>query len=381
MDDGLPLRYGLNPHQGNAYAVGGPGGLPFTVRNGAPGYLNLLDALTGWQIVRDGRAVLDRPVAASIKHAGPNGVGTDVPLSEAEAIAYAAPADLSPVALAYARARGTDRVAGYGDLIALSDQADESFAESVRVEATNGVIAPSFTGGALDVLKRKRDGAFLVLQADPDYAPPRSEERAVFGVTLRQDRNEERITADLLAAASDPTDLLLATLAARYAQSNAICLAVRGQTVGIGAGQPSRIQATRLARTRAEEWFLRQHPALRAVRRGHSLSRHDLDTAIGEFVVWHELHPAARERLLGLGVDWPTPLDADERAAWLDGLSGLALSSDGPLPFPDSLHVAAGVGVRHVAQPGGSRRDAEVAAAASRHGMAMVSFGSRLFQH
>lgn len=387
--DVLPLRYGLNPHQRHAVARFGGAGRPFTVLNGAASYLNLLDALTGWQVARDGRAVLGRPVAVSVKHVGPNGVGTDVPLSPAERAAYRAPDELSPIALAYVRARGTDRVAAYGDFIALSDPADESFARAIRAEATNGVIAPDFTGAAAEILRRKRNGTFLVLRADPGYDPPEVEVRDVFGLSLRQDRNRARVTADQFAGSGtrrgQPTgpavvDLLLATLAVRYAQSNAIVLAYRGQTVGVGAGQPSRIRATQLAARRAAEWWLTQHPAVRDLP-GAGLSRHGLDTAIAEFLAWHELHPAARDRLRRMDIRWPTPLDGPARTAWLSELHSLALASDGPIPFPDSLHASAGVGVRYVAQPGGARRDAEVLAAANHHDMVMVEFGLRLFQH
>lgn len=384
----LVLRHGLNPHQTRAALASRPAA--FTVLNGSPGYLNVLDALTGWQIVRDGRAALGRPVAASVKHAAPNGIGTDTPLAAEEAAACQAPADLSPVALAYVRARGTDRVAAYGDLIALSEPADESFARAVRQEASTGVIAPGYHADALEVLRRKRNGAFLVLLADPGHEPARQEHRDVFGVRLRQDRN--RVVVDAAGLSGPVTrrrelpadavrDLLVATLAARYAQSNAVCLAARGQTIGVGAGQPSRIRATRLACDQAARWLLRQHPSVAHLRPAPGMSRHDLDTAVSEFLDWPELHPVARRRLRALGVPWPAPLTAGDRQDLLGRAGPLALSTDGPFPFPDSLHTAARLPVRFVAQPGGARRDADVVAAADDHDMTMVTFGHRLFHH
>jgi phosphoribosylaminoimidazolecarboxamide formyltransferase/IMP cyclohydrolase len=384
----LVLRYGLNPHQERAALTQRPAA--FTVLNGSPGYLNVLDALTGWELVRDGRAALGRPVAASIKHAAPNGIGTDTPLSPEEAAACQAPAELSAIALAYVRARGTDRVAAYGDLIALSEEADESFARAVSPEASTGVIAPGYQPAALDLLRRKRKGAFLVLRADPGYEPGPEEHRDVFGVRLRQDRNQVVVDAAALSApvtrrrelpADAVRDLLIATLAARWAQSNAVCVAARGQTIGIGAGQPSRVRATRLACRHARQWLLRGHPALAHLRPAPGMSRHDLDTAVSEFLDWPELHPAARRRLRDLAVPWPAPLTAGTAREWTAAAGPLALSTDGPFPFADSLHTAALLPVRFVAQPGGARRDADVVAAADDHDMTMVTFGSRLFHH
>lgn len=381
----LALRYGLNPHQGSASATATGGRLPFTVLNGHPSYLNLLDALTAWQLVRDGRMALGRPVAASFKHTSPNGVATDVPLSAEEAAAYQAPGDLSPIALAYVRARGTDRVAAYGDFIALSDPADESFARAVRPEPANAVLAPSFEPAALRELVRKRGGDLLVLAFDQDAEPPVTEMREMFGVALRQERNTALVTRDSLTGPRLPAeavdDLLVASLAARYAQSNAVCLAHRGQTVGIGTGQPSRIQATRLAGHRADLWLLRQHPTVLGVHFADGLSRHARDTAADEFVRWADLHPVARHRLIRQSTRWLRPLNDDETDSWLGKRDGVAMSSDGPFPFRDSLDAAARHGVRHVAHPGGSRRDDETLAAAAEHGMTVVTFGQRLFQH
>jgi AICAR transformylase/IMP cyclohydrolase PurH len=240
------------------------------------------------------------------------------------------------------------------------------------------------------MLRRKRDGAFVVLCADPGYEPAGREHRDVFGVRLRQDRN--RVVVDA-AALTDPVtrrqdlpddavrDLLVATLAARYAQSNAVCLAAHGQTIGVGAGQPSRVRATQLACRQATQWLLRQHPDVAHLRPAPGMSRHDLDTAVSEFLDWPDLHPAAQRRLRGLGVAWPAALTAQACRTWLAGAGPLSLSTDGPLPFPDSLHTAARLPVRFVAQPGGARRDADVVAAADDHDMTMVTFGFRLFHH
>jgi len=389
-DGPLRLRYGLNPHQEEASASPVRRTLPFVVRGGRPSYLALMDALAGWRLVRDGRAVLGRPVAASIKHTGPNGVGMDVPLSEAEAAALRAPDDLSPIALAYVRARGTDRVAAYGDMIALSEPADESFARAVRGEAVNGVIAPGYDAAALEILRAKRDGGLLILQVDEQYQVPQWEHREIFGVSLRQRRDTVLVTRELLAGANaGPNglaeqvldDLALATLTAQHAESNAVCVAHRGQTVGIGAGQPSRIRATRIACAQTRSWFLRQHPAVLDLRFDGRRSRHDLDTAVDEFLSWSTLHTQAREELRASARSWSPPLDERQRDEWLHAVDGLALGSDGAFPFADSLYTAATVGVRYVAHAGGARRDATVAAVADELKMTLIPFGIRLFRH
>ncbi|MFE9500385.1 Ldh family oxidoreductase [Streptomyces collinus] len=384
------LRYGLNPHQGSAVASPVRDTLPFTVLNGSPSYLTVLDALTGWCVVRDGKALLRRPVAASIKHAGTNGVATSNPLSEEEARAYRVHQTThSPIALAYIRARGTDRVAAYGDLVALSEVADESFAKIALPEAINGIIAPGYTSSALEILRTKRNGSLLLLEADEDYIPPALETREVFGVSLRQERDSANVTASslkpLIHDADLPQDavenLLIATLAAHYAESNAVCIAYRGQTIAIGAGQPSRIRATRLACMQASMWRLRQHPAVHELQFPEHLTRHETDSAIEEFLLWSELHATARTRLRAAVTHWVPPLGEAARSAWLSGQTDLALASDGPFPFPDSLYPAANIGVRYVAHSGGARRDQSILSTAEELGMTLLTFGNRLFRN
>lgn len=386
----VPLRYGLNPHQVGGTATGTAGRLPVTVRNGTASYLKMLDALTGWQLVREAGGALGRPVAASIKHVSPNGVGLDRPLSDAEAAAFQAPDELSPIAVAYVRARGTDLVAGYGDMIALSETCDESLAAVVRRVVSNGIIAPEFTPAALKVLSDKQRGDYLVLQVDPAYDPPAMESREIFGVRLTQGRNDTVLTPgrldDVVTRERElppevVEDLVLATAAVKYAPSNAICVAHRGQTVGIASGQPSRVQATRLARAKAEEWLLRQHPRTLSLDFGAGIGGHARATAVQQYLEWRRLGENGRRRLRRSATTWQPPLTTRERRDWLAATAGLALSSDGPFPFTDSLDELAELGVRYVVQPGGSARDAEVISRADEYGMTMAFTGVRLFQH
>ena len=384
MADELALRYGTNPHQAQARVYHEHGPLPFTVRNGAPGYINLLDALNGAQLVRELRAATGLAAAASFKHVSPAGAAVAVPLSDAERAACFAPRELSAPATAYARARGTDRVCSYGDWIALSDPVDEATARLIRPEVSDGIIAPGYQPAALELLAAKKGGGYHVLEIDADYRPPPVERRTVFGVTLEQARNERAFDAQTLAAAGLPEevvrDLTVGLIALKYTQSNSVCLCARGQTIGVAAGQQSRIHCTRLAIAKARTWLLRQHPRALDLRFRRGVRRPDRDTAIACYVErglsgpdGHVLAAHLEER--------PEPIGADEERSWIGSFAALGLCSDGFFPNRDNVDVAGGFGVRYLAQPGGSAFDAAIEEACREHGITMVKTGVRLFHH
>ncbi len=391
MPQELPLRYGMNPHQTPARCFMPEGELPLEVLSGAPGFINVLDALGSWALVRDLRAALDRPAAASFKHVSPAGAAVAEPLSQIEARAYFVDdmANLSPLALAYARARGADRVSSFGDFAAFSDPLDESAARLLAREVSDGCIAPAYEDAALEVLKKKRGGRYLVLRIDPDYTPPSAETRTVFGVVLQQPRNdavsgpatcENVVTKAKAIPASAVRDLVVGQIALKYTQSNSVAFAARGQAIGIGAGQQSRVHCTRLAGGKADTWWLRQHPRVLEATFREGLSRAEKNNAIDQYLL--EQPTPTEERAWREAFDpAPDPLSPDQRGAWLDGLADVALASDAFFPFRDSIDRAARSGVRYVVQPGGSGRDQDVIAACDEHGIAMAFSGLRLFHH
>ena len=388
----LPLRYGVNPHQTPARVLRGEGSnaLPFTVLNGAPGYINLLDALNAWQLVKELRDTLELPAAASFKHVSPAGAAVGVPLSDQLHQAYAVGnVALSPLATAYARARGGDSVSSFGDMAALSDVVDVPTARLLRREVSDGVIASGYEPEALKMLRRKKGGSYLVLQIDPDYAPPLLERREVFGVTFEQRRNDhipgpellqEVVTTETELPPAAVRDLLVATLAVKYTQSNSVCLAADGQVIGLGAGQQSRIHCTRLAADKADLWYLRQHPSVLGLALRPKLSRAERNNAIDRFLL-EELTDAETEAWLQAFTAPPTRLTADEKRRWLNTLKNVALSSDAYFPFRDNVDRASRSGVRYVVQAGGSNRDDEVIDAANEYGMVMAFANLRLFHH
>lgn len=384
MADGLTLRYGANPHQTYARAgrTGGP--LPFAVRNGAPGYINLLDALNAWQLVRELRAATGLAAAASFKHVSPAGAAVAVPLSEAERAACFAPRELSPPATACARARGADRVCSYGDWIALSDPVDEATARLIRPEVSDGIIAPGYAPAALELLAAKKGGGYHVLEIDAAYRPPPVERRMVFGVTLEQSRNDRAFDVEALTAAGLPAeaarDLTVGLIALKYTQSNSVCLCARGQTIGVAAGQQSRIHCTRLAIAKARTWLLRQHPQALALRFRRGVRRADRDTAIACYVE-RGLSGAGGRALAGHLQERPEPIAADDERRWIGRFPALGLCSDGFFPHRDNVDAAGAFGVRYIAQPGGSAFDAAVEEACREYGIAMVKTGVRLFHH
>lgn len=390
MPQELELRYGANPHQRPARVFMSEGELPLVVRNGRPGYINLLDALNSWQLVRELAAALGLPAAASFKHVSPAGAAVAIPLSPAEqAACFADGVTLSPLATAYARARGADRMSSFGDWVALSEPCDLATAEFLRREVSDGVIAPGYAPEALDVLRAKRGGAYCVLEIDPGYEPAAQETRQVFGLHLEQRRNDARIGPELFAnvvtarremSPEAVRDLIVATIACKYTQSNSVVLAHNGQVTGVGAGQQSRVHCTRLACDKSDLWFLRQHPTVLNLPFRRGLGRADCNNAIDLFFV-DDLTSAEQVAWEACFTRPPTRLTAKERRAWLDGIRGVALSSDAFFPFRDSLDRASRSGVSYVAQPGGSVREEDVVAACNEHGMVMALTGLRLFHH
>ncbi|MFQ5614663.1 MAG: phosphoribosylaminoimidazolecarboxamide formyltransferase [Anaerolineae bacterium] len=385
-----PLRYGCNPHQKPARVFVNRGALPFEVLNGSPGYINLLDALNGWPLVRELKQALNLPAAASFKHVSPAGAAVALPLGDDLRRAYfVTDLELSPLATAYARARGADRMSSFGDWVALSEVVDVQTARLLQREVSDGVIAPGYAPEALEILRRKKGGNYPIIRIDPDYEPAAIERRDVFGITFEQPRNAQTLDQNLLEnivtarrdlPAGAVRDLLVATIAVKYTQSNSVCLAHDGQVIGLGAGQQSRIHCTRLAADKADAWWLRQHPKVLAFQFKADASRPARINAIDQYLL-SDFDPATQPEWGALFAAVPPPLTPAERQEWLAGLSGVALSSDAFFPFRDSLDRAARSGVRYVIQTGGSVRDEEVIAAADEHEMTMVLSGVRLFHH
>jgi phosphoribosylaminoimidazolecarboxamide formyltransferase/IMP cyclohydrolase len=385
----LTLRYGCNPHQQPA-RVYREGGLPFEVRNGAPGYINLLDALNSWQLVKELRAVLHQPAAASFKHVSPAGAAIGLPLSDTLKRIYdVEDLELSPLAAAYARARGADRLSSFGDFAALSDIVDVPTARLLSREVSDGVIAPGFEPEALEILKKKQKGRYILLQIDPNYEPQESERREVFGVTFEQKRNTVLASPEWLKNISTKNkdfpesaqrDLLISLIALKYTQSNSVCFAVDGQCIGIGAGQQSRVHCTRLAASKAAIWFLRQHPRIAELPWKPGIKRQDRVNAV-DIYLRDDITPIELEQWQENFTEPPQRLTAEEKQEWLKNLADVALGSDAFFPFRDSIDCGALYGVKYVAQPGGSLRDDVVIEACDAYGMVMAFTGVRLFHH
>ena len=386
----LPLRYGANPHQTPARIFMRQGSLPLQVLGGAPGYIKLLDALNGWQLVRELKQATGLPSATSFKHVSPAGAAVAVPLGESLRRAYAVGSlDLSPIATAYARARGADRVSSFGDFVALSDVVDAPTAQLLRREVSDGVIAPGYEPEALEVLKKKHGGKYVIIQMDADYEPPAQETRDVFGITFEQGHNDvvigpnllqERVTARKDLTPEAERDMLVALIALKYTQSNSVGLALDGQMIGIGAGQQSRILCTRLACEKADRWHLRQHPSVLGLPFVDKLSRPERDNAT-DLYLRENLSAAEEAFWLQSFQSAPQRLSAEEQSTWLEGLRGVSLGSDGFIPFRDNIDRASQSGVASVAQPGHSLRDPAVIAACDEYGMVMAFTGLRLFHH
>jgi phosphoribosylaminoimidazolecarboxamide formyltransferase/IMP cyclohydrolase/phosphoribosylaminoimidazolecarboxamide formyltransferase len=385
------LRYGMNPQQAPARVLRRDGGeLPFEVLGGSPGYINLLDALNSWQLVRELREATGLPAAASFKHVSPAGaaVGTPLPADLARAC-FVDDLELSPLAAAYARARGADRLCSFGDFVALSDSCDEPTARLLAREVSDGVIAPGYEPKALEILAGKKKGKYGIVRIDPAWEPPATEIREVFGVALEQRRHDRRVSdadvANVVSARRELPpeglrDLKVAWITLKYTQSNSVCFVVDGQAVGVGAGQQSRVHCVRLAGHKADLWRLRQHPRVLALPFRPGLGRAERDNAIDQFLR-HDLTGAEQAALAALFAKPVAQLAAEEKRAWIGAQTGVALGSDAFFPFRDSIDRAAASGVRYVLEPGGSARDQEVVAAANEHGMTVVFSGVRLFHH
>ena len=387
----MELKYGCNPNQKPARVFMKNGDLPFQVLNGKPGYINLLDAMNSWQLVRELKEATGLPAAASFKHVSPAGAAVAVPLSETLQKAYFVEGvELSPIATAYIRARGADRMSSYGDFVALSDECDAQTASFLQREVSDGIIAPSYSDAALEILKTKRKGTYLVLQMDPDYKPEPIETKQVFGITFEQQRNEIAITEDCLKEiptqnkdlpAAAKRDLLIALITLKYTQSNSVCYAKDGQAIGIGAGQQSRVHCTRLAGSKADIWYLRQAPQVLALPFREDVRRPDRDNAIDVYV-----GPEYQDLLDGdnwkrVFTEKPPVFTEEEKQAWLATQAGVALGSDAFFPFGDNIERARKSGVAYVAQAGGSIRDDNVIETCDKYNMTMAMTHIRLFHH
>jgi phosphoribosylaminoimidazolecarboxamide formyltransferase/IMP cyclohydrolase len=386
----LPLRYGVNPHQKPAQLYTMAGELPLRVLNGAPGTINMLDALLGWPLVKELKAATGLPAAASYKHLSPAGAAVAVPLSpEAAVAAFVADRELTPLATAYARARGADRLSSFGDWIALSDEVDESTARLISREVSDGVIAPGYSAEALEILRRKKNGRYPILQIDPAYEPPATETRQLYGITIAQRRNDaviDRTRFENIVTGAEELpetairDLLVATIATKYAQSNTVCFAVDGQVIGMGAGQQSRIHCTRLAGNKADLWWLRHHPQLRNWQFKEAVSRAQKNNAIDLFLL-NEMDKTERTAWEALFTVVPEPLPAAARQEWIQKLRRVAVCSDAFFPFRDNIDRARRSGAQYIVEPGGSVRDEEIIAAAKEAGITLIFSGLRLFTH
>ena len=389
----LALKYGCNPNQkpSRIYMKDGSE-LPVTVLNGKPGYINFLDALNSWQLVRELKEATGLPCAASFKHVSPAGAAVGRPLSEIERKIYfvADDAELSPIACAYIRARGTDRLSSYGDWAALSDECDAATAAYLKEEVSDGVIAPSYTPEALAILRTKKKGNYNVVQIDPAYSPAEQECKDVFGVTFEQGHNNFRIDEALLGNVvtknKDLTDavkldMITALITLKYTQSNSVCYVKDGQAIGVGAGQQSRIHCTRLAGQKADNWYLRQHPKVLSLPWRADVRRPDRDNAIDVYIsdeYEDVLSDGAWQKVF---TEKPEELTPDERKAWIANQSGVTVGSDAFFPFGDNVERARKSGVCAIAEPGGSIRDDNVIETADKYGMVMCFTGMRLFHH
>jgi phosphoribosylaminoimidazolecarboxamide formyltransferase / IMP cyclohydrolase len=384
----LLLRYGCNPHQTPARIYQQNGSLPITILNGHPGYINFLDALNSWQLVKELRQSLNLPAAASFKHVSPAGAAVGIPLTEELRQAYLVSKnlELSPLASAYARARGSDRISAFGDWVALSDVVDVSTAQLLRPEVSDGVIAPGYEPEALNILQQKRQGNYIIIEIDPNYEPASLERREVFGIGFEQQRNniipdnkhlQRIVTENREITETARRDLLVGMIALKYTQSNSVCLVVDGQVIGMGAGQQSRIGCTRIAIDKACQWYLRQHPQVLNLP-FRNLKRTEKDNLVFEYL---RSNSTIFEDWNKFFTELPRKLFESEKLAWLTNLQNVSLASDGYIPFRDNIDAAHESGVKYIVQPGGSLRDENIISACNEYGMVMVFSGLRLFHH
>ncbi len=393
MSNEMQLKYGCNPNQKPSRIFMENGAeLPIEVLNGKPGYINLLDAFNGWQLVRELKKATDLPSATSFKHVSPAGAAVGKPLSETEAKIYFVDdlGELSPIACAYARARGADRMSSYGDFVALSDTCDAITATMLAREVSDGIIAPDYTDEALEILKTKRKGTYNVIKIDPEYKPDPIEKKQVFGVTFEQGRNELDINNDLLTnivtdnkeiPEDKKIDLLISLITLKYTQSNSVCYVKDGQAIGIGAGQQSRIHCTRLAGNKADIWWLRQHPKVMGLKFVDGIRRPDRDNTIDVYISDEHDDVLRDGTWQTLFKEKPEVLTDEEKKEWLAKNTDVALGSDAFFPFGDNIERAYKSGVKYIAEPGGSIRDDHVIMTCNKYNMAMAFTGIRLFHH
>ena len=387
----LELKYGCNPNQKPARIYMEEGELPVTVLNGKPGYINFLDALNSWQLVKELKEATGLPAAASFKHVSPAGAALGLPLDDTlKKMYFCEGLELSPLACAYARARGADRMSSFGDWIALSDECDESTAKVIQHEVSDGIIAPGYTPAALEILKSKRKGNYNIVQIDASYVPAAIEHKQVFGITFEQGRNDLRIGEDMLEnlvtenknlTAEQKRDLVLCLITLKYTQSNSVCYVKDGQAIGVGAGQQSRIHCTRLAGSKADNWYLRQHPKTLALQFVDGIRRPDRDNAIDVYLsdeYEDVLRDGAWQAVFKVR---PEPLTAQEKKDWIATQTGVTVGSDAFFPFGDNVERARKSGVSYIVEPGGSIRDDNVIETANRYNMVMAFTGMRLFHH
>lgn len=388
----LELKYGCNPNQKPSRIFVENGELPIEVLNGRPGYINFMDAFNGWQLVKELREATGLPAATSFKHVSPAGAAVGLPLSDVEKKIYWVDdqGDMSPLACAYARARGADRMSSFGDFISLSDVCDVDTANIIKHEVSDGVIAPGYEPEALEILKTKKKGNYNIIKIDPEYKPDPVERKQVFGVTFEQGRNEMPVNEEFLGKlvtenkdVSDDAkrDLIIALITLKYTQSNSVCYVKGGQAIGIGAGQQSRIHCTRLAGQKADNWLLRQCPKVLELPFREDVGRPNRDNAIDVYMSDDYMDVLADGEWEKIFTEKPDPLTREEKRAWLDQMDGVALGSDAFFPFSDNIQRAYRSGVKYIAQPGGSIRDDLVIEACNVYGIAMYFSGMRLFHH
>lgn len=388
----LELKYGCNPNQKPSRIYMKEGELPIEVLNGKPGYINFLDAFNGWQLVKELKKATGLPAATSFKHVSPAGAAVGLPLTEVERKIYWVDdmGDLSPLASAYARARGADRMSSFGDFISLSDVCDADTARLIKMEVSDGIIAPGYEPEALEILKAKKKGNYAVIKIDPEYVPNPIETKDVYGVTFEQGRNELVINDELFANVvtenkeipeSAKIDLAIAMITLKYTQSNSVCYVKGGQAIGIGAGQQSRIHCTRLAGNKADNWFLRQNPKVLNLPFKEKIGRADRDNTIDVYMSDDYMDVLADGVWENFFTEKPEVLTREEKRAWLDKLTDVSLGSDAFFPFGDNVERAHRSGVKYIAQPGGSIRDDNVIETCNKYNMAMCFTGIRLFHH
>ena len=388
----LLLKYGCNPNQKpSKIFMKDNRELPIEVLNGKPGYINFLDAFNSWQLVKELKEATGLPAAASFKHVSPAGAAVAVPMSDTlKKIYFVDDLALSPLATAYARARGADRMSSYGDWVALSDTCDKETAALIAREVSDGVIAPGYTDEALQILKGKRKGNYNVVKIDPSYQPNPVEQKDVYGISFEQGRNEVKIDANMLQnivsdnqniPAEAARDLIISLIALKYTQSNSVCYAKDGQAIGIGAGQQSRIHCTRQAGNKADIWFLRQHPRVLALPFRKNIRRPDRDNTIDVYISDDYMDVLADGVWENFFAEKPEPLTREEKRAWLDQLSGVSLGSDAFFPFGDNIERAHKSGVQYIAEPGGSIRDDNVIETCNKYGIVLAFTAQRLFHH